>query len=112
MTVRAAPSIDAARALAAWRIASGLGLKLPPGIPKAELQRRQRRACYLCSLAFGENGRGRSPMGCTRDHVFPKHQGGTGNANILLAHKLCNERKANRWPRPCEVLFLASVYAP
>lgn len=112
MTVRTSPTTEAARALAAWRSATGLGQRLPGGLPRRELHHLQRSRCYLCDTGFGPSERGRGPMGLTRDHVFPKTCGGTGSGNILLAHKLCNERKANRWPRPCEVLFLASVYAP
>ncbi len=74
------------------------------------LRHLQDDACYLCGVVLGRpkcNG----PGAATRDHVFPRDAGARSAQNILLAHGRCNLRKANRWPYPCEVIFLASVYA-
>lgn len=43
------------------------------------------------------------------EHVFPSSRGFTLVANALLTHKLCNERKGDRTPTGCELLWLYSV---
>lgn len=47
-----------------------------------------------------------SQSAATWDHVFPAALGGTleGN-NGVLAHAGCNQRKKDRIPYPCELLF-------
>jgi hypothetical protein len=75
---------------------------------------RQRHACYLCAQAFAHRAlefHGGHPDAPSRDHVFPRGRGGLAEANILLAHKRCNQRKGDRWPHPCEVIYLAAIYA-
>lgn len=110
MTLTFAPSIEARRALAAWRLAAPLGAFRPLSV--GELIQRQRNRCYLCGYDM------RRPQATThgrlarsRDHVFPKAEGGRRDSNVLLAHRSCNSIKADRWPTPCEVIFLAAIYA-
>ncbi len=112
MTLRAyAGGTAERRALEAWRFASagdiiGHILDIPA------LHTRQRGRCYLCIVAFVRGQRSKEPKGWSRDHVFPRAVGGGRPANVLLAHRDCNEDKAHRWPTPCEVIYLAAVYAP
>ena len=42
----------------------------------------------------------------TRDHVTPKAMGGRFWWNKLLTHAACNNRKGDRPPHPCELLYL------
>lgn len=109
MTLRfTAGGPEARRALTAWRFLA------PPAplvfLNRATLHDAQRGRCYLCLDFFGHDAPGRRKM--SRDHVFPKISGGGSWANILLAHRDCNERKSGRWPTPCEVLYLAALYTP
>jgi 5-methylcytosine-specific restriction endonuclease McrA len=72
---------------------------------RAALRVLQQGRCYLCNKPLSPHGRR-----VTDDHVVPKSRGGTRACNILLAHKLCNERKRDRAPYPCELLFAAAIY--
>lgn len=48
----------------------------------------------------------------TVDHVVPRSRGGAlGLGNVVLAHRPCNGRKANRMPTGCELTFLLAVNA-
>ena len=64
----------------------------------------QRKRCYLCAKRMYPGNRS------TDDHVIPKSRGGRRDRNILLAHKKCNERKGDRPPHPCELLYAAAGY--
>ena len=66
------------------------------------LHQRQNRRCFLC----GGKMQGRP----TREHVFPRSAGGREAGNILLAHRLCNQAKGIRNPRPCELIYRDAVY--
>ncbi len=102
------------RALAAWRVLTA-GFPQRLGEPGAEhLLRRQAGICYLCPepMDIDPRGRSRNLLAWTIEHVFPRALGGRSDANRLLAHASCNTRKADRWPYPCEVVYLAAVYAP
>lgn len=70
---------------------------------RAALFIAQRKCCYLCCKRMYPGN------GSTDDHVTPKSLGGRRENNILLAHRKCNARKADRAPFPCEVLFLAAI---
>ncbi len=59
--------------------------------------------CYLCGGMMRERS---SP---TRDHVLPRAHGGKDGGNVLAAHSVCNNKKADRMPFPCEVLYLEAV---
>ena len=70
----------------------------------------QNHKCYLC----GELMAPRSEMFAhdsvmpSLDHVMPKCRGGTNRlGNVALAHKRCNNRKADRLPTACEAMFAA-----
>lgn len=67
----------------------------------------QRKRCYICGTKM--HGGKLNPYQATRDHVTPVSKGGKDHANVLLAHRRCNDLKANRLPRPCELIFLASA---
>lgn len=68
----------------------------------AMLRHVQGRACYLCT----------EPMTApTLDHVMPIALGGRTFGNVLLAHSVCNQAKADRKPYPCELIYLAAVNA-
>ena len=57
--------------------------------------------CFYCGEPVGANA--------TDDHVIPRAYGGVDAvANIVLAHRRCNQMKADRLPTPEEVdRFLA-----
>jgi 5-methylcytosine-specific restriction endonuclease McrA len=61
--------------------------------------------CYLCAKPFKEED------WATRDHVIPRALGGSDERNILLACGACNNRKADRPPKPCEMIYLAAANA-
>lgn len=76
--------------------------KLPPlSAPyRTRLMEAQGGRCYLC---------GKHMSAPTEDHVVPKALGGKNRANRLMACGPCNNRKANRPPRPCEVIYLQAI---
>jgi 5-methylcytosine-specific restriction endonuclease McrA len=100
------------RALMAWRVLVDAEIHNLTSLGYQQIHDRQHGRCYLCLGAFVHERGPSARLARSRDHVFPRTAGGGGLANILLAHRVCNERKGNRWPTPCEVLFLASVYLP
>lgn len=108
MTVHYGPSVAAQRALAAWRIASDGRMIL---LDRPALLHRQRARCYLCATPLANATIPKKLRMMSRDHVFPKSRGAGAQANYLLAHMGCNSRKSDRWPYPCEVIFLAAIYA-
>lgn len=110
MTIRAyVGGIAEKRALLAWRYAGAGAYHV---LDRAHLHARQRSLCYLCVERFSRTGKnGTNPLARSNDHVFPRAAGGGREANVLLAHRSCNEAKADRWPFPCEVIYLAAVYA-
>lgn len=72
----------------------------------------QNHRCYLC----GERMAPRSEMFAhdsvmpSLDHVLPKCRGGTNRlGNVALAHKKCNNAKADRPPTACETFFAESM---
>lgn len=66
--------------------------------------------CYLCADPMRASSP-QDPDGATRDHVTPRIRGGRDTENLLAAHRACNERKADRAPHPCELIYLAAVNA-
>lgn len=68
--------------------------------------------CYLCGEAMKARELGaQSPTDATRDHVVPRGRRGRDVNNLLAAHRECNERKADREPYPCELIYLAAISA-
>lgn len=65
----------------------------------------QRSRCPYCGeqIDLERGARHRSSW----DHVVPSSAGGRGHAdkNKVLAHQPCNQRKGDRMPTACEVLF-------
>jgi 5-methylcytosine-specific restriction endonuclease McrA len=61
---------------------------------RRELHRRQNGACAICGDGISLRGLGdQSP---TLDHIIPKSKGGGSDIkNLRLAHKACNEARAN-----------------
>lgn len=68
-----------------------------------QLMRLQRGFCYLCGHPFYAS---RPP---TMEHVTPRAMRGRSHRNVLLAHAPCNNAKADRAPRPCELIYLEAV---
>jgi hypothetical protein len=104
----------AQRALDAWRIVTCDMIGMAVNLSKSQIFHRQDHGCYLCDDRFARGAlelHGSNSGAPSRDHVFPRVQGGRADANILLAHKSCNNLKGDRWPYPCEVIYLASIYA-
>lgn len=71
---------------------------------KDRLFKAQDGRCYLCPDAMRRRT-------ATSDHVTPRIAGGRWAGNMLLAHRLCNQRKGERLPHPCEVIYLAAINA-
>lgn len=70
---------------------------------REELERAQRFVCPYCGHDLRRRGN-------TVDHVLPKaHGGADALGNLLMCHGACNERKAHRLPRGCELVWLISV---
>lgn len=68
--------------------------------------------CYLCGGAMIAKALGyQTPEDATRDHVVPRRRRGPDVRNLLAAHRECNERKADREPYPCELVYLAAINA-
>lgn len=92
-----------------------LAVDPPPELPNNEFRQplylAQHGLCYLCGgpLASRRVVRKGQPNGATLEHVIPRAAGGRNNGNRLLACASCNVAKADRWPYPCELIFLASV---
>lgn len=72
----------------------------------------QENRCYLCGgmmVPAGEMFAHDSVMS-SLDHVLPKCRGGTNRlGNVALAHKGCNNAKADRLPTACESLYAESM---
>ena len=68
----------------------------------------QGQRCYLCGDPMAAQSDITSPDVRMQsiDHVIPKSKGGTNRlGNVALAHKGCNNHKADRDPTACEILF-------
>lgn len=53
--------------------------------------------CWICLRPIDMSIPKNDPMSATRDHLKPVARGGGGQPNnILLAHKMCNVRRAHR----------------
>lgn len=73
--------------------------------------------CYLCSKGIPHPNTKyvHHSEKASLDHVIPKNPDDRTKAckrikrNALLAHHGCNNKKANRLPYPCEILFLEAV---
>ena len=58
---------------------------------------RDKWRCHLCGGQVDRLLSGNDRMGPTLDHVVPLSKGGEhSNANVALAHRICNIRKGNR----------------
>ena len=83
-----------------------------------DIRKAQRGRCYLCAREWpgSDSGGGMAKKRAsfyergTKDHVRPRSGGNPGRANTLFVHFLCNQRKGNREPYPCELLYLESVH--
>lgn len=62
-------------------------------ITLAKLAKRDKWICHICTKRVN------SLADATREHVVPKHLGGTAginSSNIKLAHRWCNEAKGKK----------------
>lgn len=58
--------------------------------------------CGICGEELIENP--------TVDHVIPRSRGGfDGKGNVVAACFVCNNRKADRMPTGCELIYLIAV---
>lgn len=80
---------------------------LAPSINE-QLAQIQGDKCYLCDHPWFTFIPDLEP---TFDHVIPKYHGGKRRRNGLIAHSICNKAKGNRWPLPCELIYLEAVNA-
>ena len=85
---------------------SGNLFLVPSTLPRLarRLFRLQGQVCYLTGEPFTRM----NPP--TWEHVVPKSKGGTNFRNRLLAGQYANNKKGNRAPYPCELLYLEAIY--
>ena len=83
------------RRIARWTVHEQIGT--------AVFLRAQRRICYLCGNVIHLND------AKSIDHVFPLSISHLNIGNLLIAHRECDQRKGQRQPTPCEVIFLQIV---
>ena len=69
----------------------------------------QGNQCAICGGDMRLHGSVTNHRRATLDHVRPRSRGGRRSGNVLLAHRICNIRKADRPPFPCELLLLEAV---
>lgn len=72
----------------------------------------QLNRCYLCGFDMAPQSEmfAHDATMPSLDHVIPKSKGGTNRlGNVALAHKQCNNRKADRVPTACEIFFAESM---
>lgn len=69
----------------------------------------QGNRCAICGGHMRLHGSVTNHRRATLDHVRPRSLGGGKARNVLLAHRVCNIRKASRPPSPCELLLLEAV---
>lgn len=94
-------------------------LVLPPGKTLVEaIIDIQGNCCLLCGTPLsvvnphtGFRYNIYSKRRPTYEHVVPRARGGVNHGNRLVAHKFCNEAKADRMPTGCELVWLAVVNA-
>jgi HNH endonuclease len=76
------------------------------------LREYQDDLCYLCGHKMAAQSDILAPDVEMQsiDHVVPKSRGGTNRlGNVALAHKGCNNYKADRPPTACEMFFAESM---
>lgn len=72
----------------------------------------QGQRCYLCGSVMAPQSDFTAPDVFMQsiDHVLPRSKGGTNRlGNVALAHKGCNNHKADRLPTACEALFASEM---
>ncbi len=72
----------------------------------------QSNDCYLCGTKMAPQGEmfAHDSLMPSLDHVQPRSKGGTNRlGNVALAHKCCNNAKADRKPTACEKFFAESM---
>lgn len=72
----------------------------------------QQNRCYLCGDKMAAQGDITAPdvFMPSIEHVIPRCKGGTNRlGNVALAHKGCNNFKADRMPTACEKFFAESM---
>lgn len=72
----------------------------------------QENRCYLCGKLMAPQGDMFVPDAQmpSLDHVVPRARGGANRlGNVALAHKACNNVKADRRPTACEVFYATSM---
>ncbi len=76
------------------------------------LMKAQDRRCGICGRPFPPSNVGllNTDHEPSIDHVWPKKRGGyEWRGNCVLAHRKCNNEKADRLPTGCEVIFLIAT---
>lgn len=77
------------------------------------LMRAQKRRCASCAgLMFDKANECETGFHASIDHVYPRAHGGPDAiGNFVAMHYRCNQRKADRAPTGCELIWLAAVNA-
>lgn len=73
--------------------------------------RAQGKLCPYCARPFSPNlHETEDHWRPSIDHVLALSRGGfDGWGNVLAVHRRCNERKGNRLPTGCEIIWLIAV---
>ena len=74
----------------------------PMDISDDGLYELQGHRCYLCG--------GKMRAKPTRDHCWPKSQGGIFRGDTLSSRGQCNHHKGDRRPTACELLYRDAIY--
>lgn len=72
-------------------------------IPFVALLKAQNQQCFYCHKHMALSS-------ITKDHLFPKSHGFHLRGNLVLAHRECNQLKANRYPTPAEIMRWVALH--
>ena len=74
-----------------------------------ELLIGQNGLCFYCGKPMSHRSEDKL-VGFTKDHFYPKCKGNKLNGNVVLAHRLCNEKKSDREPTKYEKIKFEKLY--
>ncbi len=73
------------------------------------LRRLQGELCPICGAHLADDTESEH-WRPTLEHVIPKALGGwDAVGNLLVAHALCNRRKAHHKPTGCQIIWLLAI---
>lgn len=69
-----------------------------------ERLKAERRDCHICGCPIDYDLPAFDPMSFEVDEIIPVSRGGSpfDYNNVAAAHRICNERRGNRMPKPLQ----------